>query len=137
LITAGGKNVAPAEMENHLQGIRGVGQAVVVGDRQPYLCALLAIDDDAIPALCKAAGVPIMPRDEIAGSREINAFLADSIKTCCNSKVARYQTIKKFRIFSNALSVEGGELTPTLKIKRNVINEKYRALIGEMYESSS
>lgn len=135
LITAGGKNIAPAEMENHLQAIPGVGHAVVVGDRQPYLCALLAVDDDAITGLCKAAGVPPMPRKELADHAGIRAYLADCIETYCNSKVARYQTIKKFRIFPNALGVEGGELTPTMKIKRNVVNDKYKALIDEMYEN--
>jgi len=137
LITAGGKNIAPAEMENHLLAIPGVSHAVVVGDRQPYLCALLAIDDDAIPGLCEAAGVPVMSREEISGNPGIRSFLAEAIESHCNAKVARYQTIKKFRVFPNALSVEGNELTPTLKIKRNVINEKYRSLIGEMYERSS
>jgi len=137
LITAGGKNIAPAELENHLQAIPGVGQAVVVGDRQPYLCALLALEDEALPALCKAAGVPVMSREEVISNAGIRSFLAEQIESRCNSRVARYQTIKKFEIFPQLLSVEGGELTPTMKIKRNVINEKYRELIDRMYTSSN
>ena len=74
LITAGGKNVAPAEMENHLQGILGVGQAVVVGDRQPYLCAILALEEEAVPDLCKAAGVPVAPLAEVAANEQVHAF---------------------------------------------------------------
>ena len=135
LITAGGKNVAPAEMENHLQGIPGVGQAVVVGDRQPYLCALLALEEEAVPDLCRAAGVPVAPLAEIARNEKVRAFLADRIESDCNAKVARYQTIKKFEVLPHMLSVDGGELTPTMKVKRNVINEKYEALIDGMYAS--
>jgi len=134
LITAGGKNVAPAEMENHLQGIPGVGQAVVVGDRQPYLCALLALEEEALPDLCQAAGVPVASLAEIAENEQVRAFLADRIESECNQKVARYQTIKKFKVLPHMLSVEGGELTPTMKVKRNVINDKYKALIDSMYD---
>jgi long-subunit acyl-CoA synthetase (AMP-forming) len=137
LITAGGKNVAPAEMENHLQGIPGVGQAVVVGDRQPYLCAILALEEEAVPDLCKAAGVPVAPLAEIAGNEQVRAFLADRVESDCNSKVARYQTIKKFEVLPQMLSVEGGELTPTMKVKRNVINDKYKAIIDGMYASGA
>ena len=133
LITAGGKNIAPAEMENHLQGIPGVGQAVVVGDRQPYLCAILALEEDALPDLCKAAGVPVALLAEIAGNEKIRAFLAARVESDCNSKVARYQTIKKFEVLPHMLSVEAGELTPTLKVKRNVINARYQAIIDGMY----
>lgn len=137
LITAGGKNVAPAEMENHLQGIPGVGQAVVVGDRQPYLCALLALEEEALPDLCQAAGVESASLEQLAASAEVRAFLADRIEADCNAKVARYQTIKKFEVLPHMLSVEGGELTPTMKVKRNVINDKYKGLIDQMYASES
>jgi len=133
LITAGGKNIAPAEMENHLQGIPGVGQAIVVGDRQPYLCAILALEEDALPDLCKAAGVAVAPLAEIANNEKIRAFLAERVESDCNNKVARYQTIKKFEVLPHMLSVEAGELTPTLKVKRNVINDNYQAIIDRMY----
>jgi len=135
LITAGGKNVAPAEMENHLQGIPGIGQAVVVGDRQPYLCALLALEEEAVPDLCRAAGVPVAPLAEVASNAKVRAFLAAHVESDCNSKVARYQTIKKFEVLPHMLSVDGGELTPTMKVKRKVINDKYKAIIDGMYES--
>ena len=137
LITAGGKNVAPAEMENHLQGIPGVGQAVVVGDRQPYLCAILALEEEALPDLCQVAGVPVASLEEIAKNEKVRAFLADRIESDCNEKVARYQTIKKFEVLPHMLSVEGGELTPTMKVKRNVINDKYKSLIDGMYASGT
>ena len=124
-------------MENHLQGIPGVGQAVVVGDRQPYLCAILALEEEAVPDLCNAAGVPVAPLAEIARNEQVRAFLADRVESDCNSKVARYQTIKKFEVLPHMLSVEGGELTPTMKVKRNVINDKYKAIIDGMYASGT
>jgi long-subunit acyl-CoA synthetase (AMP-forming) len=136
LITAGGKNIAPAEMENHLQGIPGVAQAIVVGNRQPYLCAILALEEEALPDLCKAAGVPVAPLAEIASNEKVHAFLADRVESDCNSKVARYQTIKKFEVLPHMLSVVGGELTPTMKVKRNIINDKYKAIIDGMYENA-
>ena len=135
LITAGGKNVAPAEMENHLQGIPGIGQAVVIGDRQPYLCAILALEEEALPDLCQAAGIPVASLAEIAKHEKVRAFLADRIESDCNAKVARYQTIKKFEVLPHMLSVDGGELTPTMKVKRKVINDKYKTLIDGMYAS--
>ncbi|MBD3857876.1 MAG: AMP-binding protein [Acidobacteria bacterium] len=119
--------------ENHLQGILGVGQAVVVGDRQPYLCAILALEEETLPDLCKAAGVPVAPLAEIASNEKVRAFLANCVESDCNSKVARFQTIKKFEVLPHMLSVEGGELTPTLKVKRNIINVKYKAIIDNMY----
>jgi len=137
LITAGGKNVAPAEMENHLQGIPGVGQAVVVGDRQPYLCALLVLDEEALPDLFRAAGVPTMSLAEAAKDERIRAFLEKRVEQDCNTKVARYQTIKKFEVMPTVFSVEGGELTPTMKVKRNVVNEKYASIIDRLYEGGT
>jgi len=124
-------------MENHLQGIPGVGQAVVVGDRQPYLCAILALEEEALPDLCRAAGVPVAPLGEIAKNAKVRAFLADRVESDCNAKVARYQTIKKFEVLPHMLSVDGGELTPTMKVKRNVINEKYKGLIDGMYAADA
>lgn len=134
IITAGGKNVAPAEMEGYIQAIPGVGQAVVVGDRQPYLAALIVLDPEALPALGAAAGIEA-PKDleNAAKSDAVREFIAARIEKECNSKVARYQTIKKFEILKAPFSVDGGELTPTLKVKRNVVSEKYADVIARLY----
>ena len=133
IITAGGKNVAPAEMEAHLQGIAGVGQAVVVGDRQPYLAALLVLDPEALPELAKEAGVSASDVASMATDPKVLEFLGRAVETQCNAKVARYQTIKKFEVLQTPFSVETGELTPTLKVKRNIVNEKYAKQIAKMY----
>ncbi len=134
IITAGGKNVAPAEMEGYLQSIPGVGQAVVVGDRQPYLSALIVLDPEALPELEAAAGISGLS-DVATAARNpaVKKFIEDRMQEVCNAKVARYQTIKKIQILPGVFSVDGGELTPTLKVKRNVVNEKYAREIAAFY----
>jgi long-subunit acyl-CoA synthetase (AMP-forming) len=135
IITAGGKNVAPVEMENHIKGIVGVGHAVVVGDRQPYLCALITLDPENLARLASEAGVPKAPLEELARNQKVRAFLEQKVESECNRKVARYQTIKKLAILPNELSVEGGELTATMKIKRNVVSAKYADIIAGLYDA--
>ena len=134
IITAGGKNVAPAEMEGHLQSIAGVGQAVVVGDRQPYLSALIVLDPEALPELEVAAQISGLTDVETAAhNSEVKRFIEEEMQEVCNKKVARYQTIKKIKVLPIVFSVDGGELTPTLKVKRNIVNEKYASEIAAFY----
>ena len=138
IITAGGKNVAPAEMEGYLQSIPGVGQAVVVGDRQPYLAALIVLDAEALPELEVAAQISgLTDVATAARNPEVKRFIEEEMQQVCNAKVARYQTIKKIKILPSAFSVEGGELTPTLKVKRNIVNEKYAKEIAAFYAESA
>ncbi|MGB5193115.1 MAG: AMP-binding protein, partial [Polyangiales bacterium] len=138
IITAGGKNVAPAEMEGYLQSIPGVGQAVVVGDRQPYLSALIVLDPEALPELEVAAQISGLT-DVAAAARnpDVKAYIERRMQEVCNAKVARYQTIKKIQVLPTTFSVDGGELTPTLKVKRNVVGEKYAKEIAAFYEGGS
>ena len=133
LITAGGKNVAPAEMERLIQGIPGVGHAVVVGDRKPYLCALISLEPDDLSALGRNAGSRVSSLEEAVCDQKIRAFIEDRIESDCNVRVARYQGIKKFEILHAPLSEENDELTPTMKVKRNIINERYADVIDRMY----
>ena len=138
IITAGGKNVAPAEMEGYLQSIPGVGQAVVVGDRQPYLSALIILDAEALPALEVAAQISRLTDVATAARNpDVKRFIEEEMQQVCNAKVARYQTIKKIKILPTTFSVDGGELTPTLKVKRNIVNEKYAKEIAAFYAESA
>jgi len=138
IITAGGKNVAPSEMEGYLQSIPGVGQAVVVGDRQPYLSALIVLDPEALPELEVASQVSgLTDVAKAARNPDVQRFIEQEMEHVCNSRVARYQTIKKIKILPTTFSVDGGELTPTLKVKRNVVNEKYAKEIAGFYESGA
>ena len=135
IITAGGKNVAPAEMEGYLQSIPGVGQAVVVGDRQPYLSALIVLDSEALPELEVASQISGLSDVETAARNpEVTRYIEQEMQERCNKKVARYQTIKKIQVLPTVFSVDGGELTPTLKVKRNIVNEKYATEIAAFYD---
>jgi long-subunit acyl-CoA synthetase (AMP-forming) len=134
IITAGGKNVAPAEMEGYLQSIAGVGQAVVVGDRQPYLSALIVLDPEALPELEVASQISgLSDVATAARNPDVKRYIEEEMQEVCNSKVARYQTIKKVYVLPTVFSVDGGELTPTLKVKRNIVNEKYASEIAAFY----
>jgi long-subunit acyl-CoA synthetase (AMP-forming) len=137
LITAGGKNVAPAEMEALISQIVGVGQAVVVGDRQPYLSALLVLDPENLTPLAHAAGVPVAPFAELARNPDVRAHLTRQVELHCNAKVARFQTIKRIAVLPAEFSVAAGELTPTMKVRRAVITEKYAVDIAALYASGS
>ena len=113
IITAGGKNVAPQNLERMLKGIAGVSQAVVIGDRQPYLVALFTLD-------------PERPASAQALQRGVDAV---------NAHLAQYETIKRFVVLPGDFSVEGGELTPTQKVKRKAVSEKYAAEIAALYDA--
>ncbi len=133
IITAGGKNVAPAEIEQHLTSLVGVGQSVVVGDRQPYLAVLMALDAETFETLPQTVNSDAKTFAEIAECEKVRAYVQSYIDNECNAKLARYQTLKKFTILPEPFSVEGGELTPTMKVKRNVVNKKYAEAIDAMY----
>ncbi len=135
LITAGGKNVAPAEMEAYMQQIPGIAQAMVVGDRQPYLCALVTLDVEAVPELARKLGIEDTALAALASNAAMRAYLQDRVETDCNAKVARYQTIKKFEILPVEFSVDGGELTPTMKLRRTIVTERYTDAIAQFYEA--
>ena len=115
LITSGGKNVSPQNIEGLLGRIRGVSQAVVVGDGRKHLGALI---------------VPELPRQ--ASDPDFLAYLGREIEAI-NGQLASFESIKKFRVLAGSFSVESGELTPTLKLKRRVVSEKYAREIDELF----
>ena len=137
LITAGGKNVAPVELEALLQQIVGVGIPVVVGDRKPYLSALLTLDPEALPALRRQLELPDASLETLAASDALRDYLEAEIERVCNAQVARYQTIKRFRVLPHLFSNDTGELTPTMKLKRNVITARYADEIEAIYAATA
>jgi len=132
LITAGGENIAPQILEGKLKVIPAISQAVVIGDRRKYLTALFALDPEKIASEAAAAGSGA--RDSQAASQcdVFRAYLQTQLDGV-NDTLARVQTIKKFVILPAELSIEGGELTPTMKLKRRIVNEKYAPEIESMY----
>ncbi len=133
LITAGGKNVAPAEMEGYIKSIQGISQAVVVGDRKPYLTALVTLDGEVLEDLASAAGVTPSDVATMADQAQVHDYLMGEIASRCNERVASYQTIKKIKILPVEFTVDTGEVTPTMKVKRNVVNTKFSSDIEAFY----
>ena len=132
LITAGGENIAPQVLEGHLKGIPAVAHAVVVGDRRKYLVALLTLDPEKLTAETALAGSPAKTVGEAANCEIFRAHVEKQIGTV-NEKLARVQTIKRFSIIPAEFTIDGGELTPTMKLKRRVVNEKYSKNIEDLY----
>ncbi len=128
IITAGGKNIAPKAIEAHIKHHHLVGEAVVIGDRRKYLTAVISLDDEACAAYLAEHGIsgPAHEADEI--HREIHAAVEAG-----NQNLARVEQIKKFHILHRQLTIADGELTPTLKVKRNVVNEHFAEHIEAMY----
>jgi long-subunit acyl-CoA synthetase (AMP-forming) len=132
LITAGGENVSPQAVEGHLVGIPVVAQAVVIGDRRKYLAALVTLDPERVPVEAEAAGSPARDAAAAAKCEAFRAHLEKQIEAV-NRKLARVQTVKRFAILPNELTIAGGELTPTMKLKRRVILAKYEKEIEGLY----
>jgi long-subunit acyl-CoA synthetase (AMP-forming) len=132
IITSGGKNVGPQNLENKLKQILVVSQAVVVGDRRNYLAALLTLDPQRAPIEAELAGSPFRDPRDLANCEVFRAHLEKQVEEV-NKTLARYETIKRFVILPQELSIEAGELTPTLKLKRRVIYQNYAAEIERLY----
>ena len=133
IITAGGKNITPANLENEIKQHPLVSQCVVVGDRQPYLVALVTLDPEEAVAYAKEHGLPEDP-EQLSSNPEIRKAIEDHVDAI-NEKFARVEQIKKIAILPRDLSQEGGELTPTLKVKRAVVAQKHAPEIEKLYAS--
>jgi long-chain acyl-CoA synthetase len=131
IITAGGKNLTPANLENDLKQSRWISQAVMYGDRRPYPVALITLDPEEIVHFAREHG---LPEDPAVLAQEPQVLeLIQGVLDGVNQKYARVEQIKRFAILDHDLSQETGELTPTLKVKRNVVNEKYQDLFDRLY----
>jgi long-chain acyl-CoA synthetase len=132
IITAGGKNLTPANLENDLKQSRWVSQAVMHGDRRPYPVMLIALDEEEIVPWAKERGIEDASLAALAENDEVRALIQGELDKA-NAKYAQVEQIKRFFILDHDLSQETGELTPTLKVKRNVVNEKYADRFDALY----
>ena len=132
IITAGGENVAPQVVEAELNAIPMVSRAVVIGDRRRYLTALVTLDAAALPEAAREAGSDVTDLKAAAKSIRIRTYLDRQIKAV-NRRLDRVQSIKKFVILPGAFSEAGGELSPSLNLRRKVINQKYADEIEALY----
>lgn len=132
IITAGGKNITPSEIENQLKFSPFISDAVVVGDKRPFLTCLVMIDHENVENFAQDNDVPFTNYTSLCHTQAVQDLIWSEIEKV-NTKFARVETIKKFRLIDQLLDPEDEELTPTMKLKRKVVNEKYIGLINEMY----
>jgi long-chain acyl-CoA synthetase len=133
IITAGGKNLTPANIENDLKQSRWISQAVMYGDRRPFPVALITLDPEEIGPWAKEQGLSEDPA-VLAQEPKVRELI-QSVLDKVNERYAQVEQVKKFAILDHDLSQETGELTPTLKVKRNVVNEKYADIFDSLYAS--
>jgi long-chain acyl-CoA synthetase len=131
IITAGGKNITPANLEAEIKQSPYVSQCVVIGDRRPYLVALITLDMEECAKLCEEKGWSADPA-ELRHNEEMRAIIEKHIDAI-NEKFARVEQVKKFEILPHDLSQETGELTPTMKVKRNVVADKFEKDVESLY----
>ena len=132
IITAGGKNLTPANLENDLKQTRWVSQAVMHGDRRPFPVMLITLDEEEIVPWAGQQGIEDTSTAALAVHPEVRALIQAELDRA-NEKYAQVEQVKKFFILDHDLSQETGELTPTLKVKRNIVNEKYADRFDALY----
>ena len=132
IITAGGKNITPAEIENRLKFSPYISDAVVIGDRRKYLSCLIMIDQENVEKFAQDKRVPFSNFKSLCAAPEVKALIAGIVEET-NREFARVEQIKDFRLIDVLLTAEDEELTATMKLKRSFVEQKHKKLIDEMY----
>ncbi len=132
IVTSGGKKTAPAGIEALLKGVEPLGNAMVLGEGRNYLTAILALDPEKVGPFAKKHGLPEAPA-ELVQHPGFRAHLERAIEAQVNERLSRFETIKKFEVLPHDFTVDGGELTSTLKVRRKIVEQKYAALIERLY----
>jgi len=135
IITAGGKNVTPSEIENQLKFCPYISDAVVVGDGRKFLTCLIMIDFENVAKFAQDKSVPFTNFTSLTRAQDVVDLIAAEVEKV-NSQFARVESIKYFRLIDQELDPEDEELTPTMKLKRSFVNQKYKGLIDEMYQAA-
>ena len=132
IVTSGGKNIAPQPIEGRLQATPFIAQAVVVGDNLPYLTTLIVPNFENLAAYFADRGEEGMSEETMAEREETRQLVDDAIRGL-NSELAQHEKIRRFTILAREFSLAEGEITPTLKVRRRVVSERYKDLIDGMY----
>jgi long-chain acyl-CoA synthetase len=135
IITAAGKNIAPQSIENLLKTVPYISHAMVHGDRRKYLTALVTLNREAVGGWMKRRGIRLNGHKRLGAQPEVYRLLRLAIEEK-NERLASYETIKRFAILETDFTQEGGELTPTLKLKRKFVGEKYKDMLDRLYYST-
>jgi len=132
IVTAGGKNIAPQPIENELKLDKYISQAIVFGDRKPYLVAVITPNIERLIDFARDENISYIDINELVYNARVKELYANRIKEL-NKNYPPYKTIKYFAVVPTDFTIEGGELTPTLKLKRKFILEKYQSIIEDLY----
>ena len=135
IITAGGKNISPSEIENELKFSPFISDAVVIGDKRKFLSCLIMIDEENVMKHAQDNDIPFSNFESLCKSEEIVSLIDDEVNKV-NKKFASVEQVKKFSLIDIQLTAEDDELTPTMKLKRKFINQKYGNIIESMYQSA-
>jgi long-chain acyl-CoA synthetase len=133
IINAAGKNMSPANIESKIKAAHPlIGQAICIGDRRSYNVALITLDPDAAPAFAQQAGIDDPSPERLAEEDAVQQAVQEGVDRA-NEQLARVEQIKKFKILPTEWQPGGDELTPTMKLKRKPVEEKYAEEIEELY----
>jgi len=135
IIPAGGKNVAPQPIENELKKSPYIDNAVLIGDRRPYIVALLSPSEEGLAAWAERHGLGGSSLEALLAEPRVRRLFEEAVAEV-NARLGRFEQIKKFRVLPRALTIEDGDLTPTMKVKRRVVEKKFADLIETMYPSA-
>jgi long-chain acyl-CoA synthetase len=131
-VTSGGKNIAPQPIESLIQSSPYIANAVVVGSTRRFISALIVPDFDKLESRARAQGVPFKDRAELCRRTELIDFLLDEVSRV-TPDLAPYERVKKIAVLDRDFDIGAGEVTPTLKVKRNIVEQKYADLIEALY----
>ncbi|MBB5831624.1 AMP-dependent synthetase/ligase [Brachybacterium aquaticum] len=135
IVTAGGKNVSPAQLEDQLRSHPLVSQCVVIGDQKPFVATILTLDAEMLPTWLKNNGLPEMSVTEAAQDQRVRAEL-QTVVDRANTSVSRAESIRAFEVIDSDFTEENGYLTPSMKLKRNVVVKDMAPIIDKIYSSS-
>lgn len=135
IVTAGGKNIAPQNIEAHLKGDPLIGQAMVYGDRRRFLTALLTLDEPELKRWCAAEDVPYTTYAEVCQRPEVYRRI-EAVVQERNRRLASYETIRKFAVLDRQFALHEGDLTPTGKVRRKQVTRRYRTLLDAFYSEA-
>jgi long-chain acyl-CoA synthetase len=135
IITSGGKNITPSELENELKFSNFITDAIVIGDKRKYLCCLIMIDHENVEKWAQDNNVPFSNFSSLTRADAVLGLIQTELDRV-NAKFARVEQIKNFRLIEHKLEAEDPELTPTMKLKRRFVHDKYSMLIETMYEEA-
>ena len=133
IVTAGGKNVAPQPIENMIKTNPYISNVVVIGDKRKFVAALVVPEFEKLEEYARFNNIPFQSRQDLVNNEEIKRFILAEIDRATPS-LASYEKVKKIALLDREFELEKGEITPTLKVRRRIIEEKYKNLIEALYQ---